>query len=504
MHLTKNIKSRDIQKQIFYCLISFFFLIAGVFTSSAQNITNSPYSRFGLGDFSSITFARNLALGGSEVGLNPPSFINYGNPAAYSSLWFTTYEAGADFKQYELKQNNSIHKTHTSSLSYFDFAFPIKAQKWALGFGLLPYSKVGYSISESTLLSSGETETRKFEGSGGLNNFHIGTGFKAGKKASFGLNIEYLFGSINNNRLIVYNSPYFFNTEVTNSTSIGWFHFKGGFQYKLDSLPFAKSDSVIMMEKQLALLQDSLSNIISKNSADTSAENYALKNQLAQEIATVKINKNNIVVKKAKSDWHLVLGIVASPTSDLHATNSILSRSFRYYSYANPDNGIIYRDTIENKTGSGDRVRLPLSAGIGFSLLKGNRWLFCADYSLQQWSDFSFLGAKDSLQDSWKVTAGIQFTPNDRAIKSYYKLIQYRIGFHYEQGFLKLNGQNINDMGVTAGFGLPIRKAGTILHLSLDAGKRGTTLENLIQERYLKFTIGFTINDRWFVKPKYD
>ena len=504
MHLTENINTRDLFKQVSFRLITFFILVAGVFNSSAQNTTNSPYSRFGLGDFSSITFARNLALGGSEIGLNPPAFINYGNPAAYSSLWFTTYEAGADFKQYELKQNNSIHKAHTSSLSYFDFAFPIKAQKWALGFGLLPYSKVGYEISESTLLSTGETETRKFEGSGGLNNFHIGTGFKAGKKASFGLNIEYLFGSINNNRLIVYNSPYFFNTEVANSTSIGWFHFKGGFQYMLDSIPIAKSDSVIMMEKQLTLLQDSLSKIISKNSADTSATNYALKNQLASEIAAVKLNKNNIVMKKAKSDWHLVLGVVVSPTSNLHATNSILSRSFRYFSYANPDNGILYRDTIENISSSGDRVRLPLSAGLGFSLLKGNRWLFCADYSLQQWSDFSFLGASDSLQDSWKVTAGIQFTPNERAIKSYYKLIQYRIGFHYEQGFLKLNGQNKNDMGVSVGFGLPIRKAGTLLHFTLDAGKRGTTVANLIQERYLKFTIGFTINDRWFVKPKYD
>jgi hypothetical protein len=110
----------------------------------------------------------------------------------------------------------------------------------------------------------------------------------------------------------------------------------------------------------------------------------------------------------------------------------------------------------------------------------------------------------DSLKDSWKASAGIQWTPNDRAAKSYFKIMQYRIGFHYEKGFLHLNGKDIDDMGVSAGLALPIRKAGTVLHFTFEAGKRGTIEKELIQEKYLKFTFGFTINDRWFVKPKYD
>jgi hypothetical protein len=258
------------------------------------------------------------------------------------------------------------------------------------------------------------------------------------------------------------------------------------------------------MEKRIVALQDSLGKLINAGGSDSSAAGYERKNALRRELAAAEEIKKNISGKRMKSDWHLVLGLVFSPSADLHATNSMLTRSFRYYSYSSPDNGTLYRDTVINSEGQESYVRLPMSAGLGFSLLKGNRWLFCADYSFQQWSKFSFLGAPDSLKNSWKATAGIQFTPNDRAIKSYWKLVQYRVGFHYEKGFLNFNGRNINEAGLSAGFGLPIRKAGSLLHLTLEAGKRGTTQEKLVQERYLKFTLGFTINDRWFVKPKYD
>src|SRR6185503_2891073 len=122
------------------CISLCLFFVGCFRFASAQNATDSPYSRYGIGDLSSLTYARNLALGGTEIGLSLPFSINCGNPAAYGGLALTTYEAGTDFKQSEFKNNSTIHQTNTASLSYFDFAFPIKPQKWSLGFGLLPYS----------------------------------------------------------------------------------------------------------------------------------------------------------------------------------------------------------------------------------------------------------------------------------------------------------------------------------------------------------------------------
>lgn len=494
-----SIKSNTVSR--LFIAFALLFLVSCINFVQAQNATSSPYSRYGVGDLNSKTFVTYRGLGGIEIGLNLPGQINYGNPAANGSLLFTTYEGGIDFKQYEFKTNKNKHRTNTASVSYFDFAFPLKQNKWSLGFGLLPYSKVGYLATSESINTFGDNEISQYEGSGGLNNFHIGTGFKVSKRLSFGLNSEYIFGVINNDRIVTFNNPYYYNTSIKSNTSIGGVNINFGSQYRIDSLPFGNSDSIIFLENKISLLKDSLVDLIRFNSGDTSPETYIKKNQLTQEIAMTALMKENVVLRKVKSDWHLVLGLVASPSTDLGARNSTLINSFRY---GNSELVILVRDTIVLTNGKKSYVRLPVNTGFGFSLIKGSRWLFGGDISIQQWSNFSYLGAEDSLVNSWKVNAGIQFTPNDRAIKAYWKTIQYRLGFHYDSGFLKLNGSNIREKGITAGFGLPVRKVGTVINVAFDAGERGTTKNNLILERYFQFTFGFTISDRWFIKSKYD
>ena len=495
------------KKKIFcrhFLVIAILLLVSKTSELNAQSATSSPYSRFGIGDLNSITFASNLALAGTEIGLNQPGHINYGNPAAYSALWFTTYEGGVEFKQSEFKTTNTRHRTFNSSVSYFDFAFPIKPQKWSLGFGLLPYSKVGYLVTSESENAFGDKVFDKYQGSGGLNNFHIGSGLKISKKLSFGINAEYLFGVINNDRTVSYSSIYYYGTSITSATSIGWFHFKTGIQFVCDSIALNKSDSIISLDKKISLLQDSLNNLIGKNNETTSTESYDIKNRLVQEIATSKEIKKNVVNKKVKSSWRLVLGLIATPETDLHASSSILTTSTRTKFYGTKAESTSVRDTIKLSNGERSYIRLPLSTGFGFSLQKGSRWLFGSDFTFQQWSRFSFLGNQDSLVNSWKITAGVQFTPNERAFKSFLKTIQYRLGFHYDSGYLKIYDTNIRELGLSAGFGIPIRKAGTLINITCEAGRKGTTQNNLILERYLKFTIGFTINDRWFIKSKYD
>src|SRR4051812_39345257 len=95
--------------RVFLKRAGFYFLsmLCVVFSARAQNSTSSPYSRFGIGDLNSTTFARNLSLGGTEIGLNQGGYINYGNPAAYSNLWYTTYEGAFNFRQYDFKTNQT-------------------------------------------------------------------------------------------------------------------------------------------------------------------------------------------------------------------------------------------------------------------------------------------------------------------------------------------------------------------------------------------------------------
>ena len=485
-------------KRGFLFLFSIFLLALN--SVSAQNASSSPYSRYGIGDITGTSFARNLGIGGLEIGLAQPFMINPGNPAAYSKLWYTTFDAGINFTQNQLRTSSAQQNTNTTSLAYFDFAFPIKPENWSLGFGLKPYSKVGYSIEQNSTTPFGDNEIRTYTGSGGLNSFHVGTGKKVAKRLSLGIDIEYLFGVINKDRTVEYRTPLYMNTLDISSTSIGWFHFKFGLQYTIDSLQLAKSDSLVMLDKQIEKLTDSLRTILASDAAGTS---YELKNSINQEIAQAENIRKNVVDRVKKSDWSLTLGLTGSPTANLKARNTRVVSSFRYYN-ASDANQILIRDTALYSFGDQKTVTLPFSAGFGFTLKKGNKWLFGADYSLQQWSSFKFLDVQDSLVDSWKIAVGAQYTPNDRALRGYGNFVSYRLGFHYENTFLHVGTENIKDMGVSIGFGLPIRKAGTYLHLSVEAGKRGDVNFNPIEEKYLKFSLGFTINDRWFIKPKYD
>ena len=57
---------------------------------------------------------------------------------------------------------------------------------------------------------------------------------------------------------------------------------------------------------------------------------------------------------------------------------------------------------------------------------------------------------------------------------------------------------------MTLGLGLPITGSLSNLNLGLEFGKKGTTSNNLVQENYLILNIGFSLNDKWFVKSKYN
>ena len=83
------------------------------------------------------------------------------------------------------------------------------------------------------------------------------------------------------------------------------------------------------------------------------------------------------------------------------------------------------------------------------------------------------------------------------------KKVTYRAGLRYENTGLLINNKAINDMGMTAGFGLPIIGVFSNINIGLEYGKRGTTLSNLVQENYTNISIGLSLNDKWFQKRRY-
>jgi len=488
--------------------------IGSIFSVRAQVSTSSPYSRYGVGDLQFGGFSKNLGMGGLAFAVSQPYSINYANPATYSNIVLTTFEAAGSGSMYEMHNSYSAHSyQYNVDFGYLAMAFPLRAKKWGLSFGLLPYSSVGYGIADKQKNFEGVDEYHLYEGSGGLNQFYVGTGFLLGKNFYAGVNAAFLFGTINQLRRIEfpYNAAYT-NTKVTNETIINDFYFNAGILKTFDSLSIAKSDSIVLFDKRIGSLEDSiavlrklitaLNDVKTSDTLTIETQREALAesiSELTQQVMKADAERERVTRRKQKSGWSLSIGLTGSPSMSLKAKHTQLAQS---YYYANTIEYV--RDTIYNYEDRNGKLVLPLCLGLGVTLKETSHWIAGADFSLQNWQDYSLFGVKDSLANSWRASGGFQWTPNDRSLKSYFNLIQYRFGGHFEQTYLQLQNSQLTDYGLSMGFGFPMKRVATTIQVAIEAGKRGTVANKLVELNYVKCTIGFTLNDRWFIKQKFD
>jgi hypothetical protein len=149
-------------------------------------------------------------------------------------------------------------------------------------------------------------------------------------------------------------------------------------------------------------------------------------------------------------------------------------------------------------------VTLPQYISGGLTYSSGDKWLFVADYSMQNWADYSMLDESDNLANSTRISGGMQFTPDFNSITKYYKRMDYRLGGSYSNTPLLFDGNQLQEMSVSFGFGIPVKKSRTKYDFSCTIGKRGTTEGNLIKEQFVRLGLSVSYDGIWFVKRKYD
>ncbi len=145
---------------------------------------------------------------------------------------------------------------------------------------------------------------------------------------------------------------------------------------------------------------------------------------------------------------------------------------------------------------------LPEKMSLGLSYEVLNKMKVGADIKLQNWSGVNESGIT-SYRNTTNISAGIEFIPDIKSVNSYLKRINYRVGFSLKQLPYLVNDTEINDFGINFGASFPTGGYSS-MDASFKIGSRGTTDNNLIRENYMQFVIGATINDRWFIKRRYD
>jgi hypothetical protein len=508
----------------------FFLLcfITGVFgTLHAQNPsvlqTVSPYSRFGLGDFEMNGSIINNSMGGGGIGMRNdsliPQYFNFANPASLTSNKVVSYEVSLLSNTVQLRNSTETAIFNRTTLGNFSLAFPV-TKWWGGGFGLVPYSSVGYNVSTSDSLSGIGPVTYKYEGSGGVNEVFLSNGFRpfagvprhyllsdkyatlrqtgdttAIKKhiacrnslanISVGFQVSYLFGALNNTRRDVFpDSMNTYNTKISKRTLFHDAYFNYGIQY---SYRFKKSlnpdyvlanDSVVTGEKWL------------KN------EYYYLSGNGLPDTAKLFVRKPGIIFSS---------GIVFSTPTRVNVTDDWLAQTYKQVGTLES-----IKDTVLDSTNYNSYVDIPAMFGVGISFKKDYKWMFQADYMMQMWSQSGRAGNSFGLKNSQRITAGFQYQPKPTGKGNYMTAIQYRLGIRYYQTGLELKNTMLNETSVNFGMSMPVpyrTKLGEPVSratVNFEYGMRGTTEQNLVKEDFFRVTIGFTINDRWFAHYKYD
>lgn len=210
---------------------TFLSLSFSFFISAGQGTI--PYSRYGLGLLQQPEPAFLRGWGSLSAAYHNAYNVNYSNPASYSYLAYTSFDAGLFGNFLRIESADSSASFGDGGVANFSLAFPLMKEKWGASIGIAPFSRVNYDLLQTNDSVPGLGATyNEFKGSGGTYAFYIGSGYKW-KNLSFGINANYLFGKLDYSSILAFpDTANAYNTLRDESRMIHDFMFNGGIQYR--------------------------------------------------------------------------------------------------------------------------------------------------------------------------------------------------------------------------------------------------------------------------------
>ena len=437
--------------------LTLLILIAANVVIWAQGVSQTPYSQFGIGDLEYQGNMRQHGMGGVGVSMPNRFYSNLINPAllAYNRT-HVIFDAGFYGQSDIIRSQTQSQRIVSGNVNYLSILFPISTRNWTISVGLNPYSNANTRFTNTRdsiasykfPLGTYDSTDIKYHviSEGGLNQVFMSHGIKLPKGFSIGISINYIFGGI------------------IRTTRI---------QPKL-------------------LGQSTQTQIVSK-------EQYRL----------LEFKPGIAYFKQLSEKYSLNIGATATFNTDIGSTRNLVNSIVREQRLA--ENSYvyvpIYADTLPLEI---KKVSLPSQYKIGVSFDKSNHWNVALDYTFGDYRNYvGYERTNVFSNSSHRINIGAEYVPNyfvpDNSFKSQIQRYMYRIGGYYYLMPLQLNGVQIQEMAATIGLGMPFGKGGyTSLNLALMVGQKGTLDNGLVQENFVRFFVGLTINDRWFIRYKLD
>jgi len=151
-------------------------------------------------------------------------------------------------------------------------------------------------------------------------------------------------------------------------------------------------------------------------------------------------------------------------------------------------------------------IELPSINTLGFGIGKDTKWFVGIDYTRSSAGAYEnkLLNLQNvKYQEGSKLSFGGFYIPDYDSFTSYLSRIVYRFGLRFEKTGLIVQNQPIDEYGINLGIGFPFLGFQNV-NIGYEFGSRGTKNAGLVKENFSSFRLGLTLNDKWFVKNKYN
>ena len=414
-----------------------YLLFSSIFAFS-QNNTRSPYSLNELGEINFLGNISNISMGGVDSAIDSIEF-NINNPSSLAKLNTTNYQIGTFYKSMGISNGVSTERANAANINYIAIGIPVK--RFGFGFGVLPYSSLGFNLQTSEEFNNENIiDTRFFGADGNLNRAFLSLGIPLHKYFSIGATLNYNFGKFSYERYNQYDGINY-GTYSNSSSEIT------GFTYSLSS-----------------------------------SVSFPLKDDISL----------NLVYNYNLSDY-----LNSYNTEFIYTSTSSSINAESLGDFVDVD---LSNSGLENTS-----LLVPKKSIYSIGLEKKNKWFLGAQFENKMSSDFEnkFLNIENvSYRDSKIFSIGGYFIPDASSLTSYWKRVIYRFGLKNEEKSIIINNLPINHFSLNLGLGLPLSGLSKA-NIGLEFGKIGDD-KNSLRENYVALRLGLSLNDIWFIKRKFN
>lgn len=427
-------------------LLSVALFVWATISIMAQSGTNSPYSQFGLGLLADQSSGFSRGMNGLGIGFREHNQVNYLNPASYSAIDSLSFifDTGLSGQITNFNENGQKRNANNADLDYVIAGFRA-FRHFGIGFGLLPFTTVGYNYGTTSYVGNTQTtlSSNTYSGSGGVHQAFIGAGWEPFRGLSIGANFSYLWGDYSRSLVNSYSDSY--------ANTISRYYSADIRSYKLDfgiqgTLPLSKKDLL------------------------TVAVTYSPGHKLNADPECLVIKTNS---QESKPDTLPPLRI---------ANGLAIPDMFGY--------SLTYNHNNQWKVGVDYTLQKWASVDFPeFSSVDGE-----PQFTLQR-----------VLKDRHKITLGGEYC-REEAGRSFFRRLKYRAGVSYATPYVTVNGQDgPKEISASMGFGIPIVNAyNNRSYLNISGQWVRSAAPGFIKENIFRINIGLVFNERWFAKWKVD